>query len=458
MKCDGHQGIADIDTPSHLTAQIVRSFLADTLDWVAVGHSPSQDTWLAQDGGLFFAVQNSQAQWVSDITQASFGSESLSNGGATGTVFYREFVPKGTSTLAATSTSLGSITCGPFTQPAGYVTALRCKSAPAISSVGPPIQNTSARVIQSGAPITIGGSGFGQQCNTCAVFAYPGPTKLQVASWADQAITATLPATYSGLVQVQVQAAAGLDSINIMTVSPNPIAVSSVTNSASGVAGPIAPGEIIAIKGTGLGPATGLSFTVNPTTGLVDSTLGGTQVFFGSYPAPITYASAAQINAIVPYEIAGETQVSMQVSFGGNSSVTMMLPVATAAPGVFTFNATGAGQAIAANAGGGSNGTANLAPKGSYVTVYFTGGGITVPAGATGSVNGSTLKWIGQDISVTVGNVAAAVQFAGAAPTLVDGVNQLNILLSPNTPSGAQPLVVTIGGISSAATATIAVQ
>ena len=92
--------------------------------------------------------------------------------------------------------------------------------------------------------------------------------------------------------------------------------------------------------------------------------------------------------------------------------------------------------------------------------MYFTGGGETNPAGSTGSVNSATaLKRLAQGVVVTVGGELAATSFAGAAPQFVDGVLQLNIQLSPNTPSGAaQPLVVNVGGLSSPATATLAVQ
>jgi uncharacterized protein (TIGR03437 family) len=59
---------------------------------------------------------------------------------------------------------------------------------------------------------------------------------------------------------------------------------------------------------------------------------------------------------------------------------------------------------------------------------------------------------------VSVGGQPAMVSFDGSAPTLVDGVDQLNIQLAANTPSGAQPVVITVGGVSSPATVTLAVQ
>jgi uncharacterized protein (TIGR03437 family) len=135
-----------------------------------------------------------------------------------------------------------------------------------------------------------------------------------------------------------------------------------------------------------------------------------------------------------------------------------IVQVANASPGAFTLNETGSGPVVAANQDGTINGPSNPAAKGSYVTIYFTGGGQTDPAGVTGSVTGLVLKWLTQAISVTVGGQPATVSFDGSAPTLVDGVDQLNIKLAANTPSGAQPVAITIGGISSPASATVSVQ
>jgi uncharacterized protein (TIGR03437 family) len=91
--------------------------------------------------------------------------------------------------------------------------------------------------------------------------------------------------------------------------------------------------------------------------------------------------------------------------------------------------------------------------------VYFTGGGSTNPAGVTGSVTGLVVKKLTQTAAVTVADQPATVSFAGAAPTFLDGVGQLNIRLADNTPPGpAQPLILTIGINSTPATATIAVR
>src|ERR1700722_6808880 len=191
---------------------------------------------------------------------------------------------------------------------------------------------------------------------------------------------------------------------------------------------------------------------------MVDTTLARTRVFFGSIAAPITYTSATKINAITPYELTGQSSVSVQVQYQGVSSASTAGQVASASPGAYTLNLSGTGPVVAANQDGTLNGSGNPAAKGSYVTIYFTGGGQTNPPGITGSVTGTVLKWLTQGISVTVGGQPATVTFDGSAPTLVDGVDQLNIQLSPNTPSGLQPIVITIGEISSPSSGTLAIQ
>ena len=184
----------------------------------------------------------------------------------------------------------------------------------------------------------------------------------------------------------------------------------------------------------------------------------GTRILFDGFAAPIIYASSTQVSAIVPYEIAGRSQVVLEAEYQGVRSARATLPVAASAPGVFTLNFTGSGQAVAWLPDGSVNGPSNQATKGSYVSLYFTGGGQTNPPGVAGSVTGLVLKYLMQQVSVTVGGQPATVTFAGAAPTIVDGVGQLNIHLADNTPSGsAQVVVITVGGASSPSTATLSI-
>jgi len=271
--------------------------------------------------------------------------------------------------------------------------------------------------------------------------------------------------TYTGAVTVTASGATNSpQTISVtLTVSPvptSPVVVSAVVNAASWTGSAIAPGELVVLGGTMLGPSTGVAGAVDPSTGKMVSQLAGTTVLFNGIAAPLLYTSATQVNAIVPYETAGCTQATLQVQYQGVLSSSMTLPCATAAPGIFTFSASGAGPAAAANQDGTFNGPSSPAAKGSYVTLYFTGGGQTNPAGVTGSITStSTLKWLTQNTTVTVGGITATVAFDGAAPTFVDGVLQLNLQLSADTPSGsALPVVLKVGNSSSPATATLAVQ
>ncbi len=538
-------GIANVDSTSHPSYQIVSSFLLDTPAWSSVGISPAQDASLSKDGGMIVANINAGGQVVTGLSGVSFGSTALSNGAASGELFYKDFL-SGTATI-----NFGVSTCGPFSETPGVYSAVRCKSGPWIASIGPLLPGV-AKIVQAGNTITVNGSGFGaQQCATCMVTA---PASLQISSWSDTSIAALLPST-SGFKTLVVTTENGSDAVNIIVgsvatstltlsatslnfafavggapppvksvtvtgpssfaattnapwlnagvsgasiaVSINPsglaagtyqgtvsvsaagasnspqtvsvslvvsggspasIVITSVTHAATNLTGPIAPGELIAIYGTGLGPAAGTSFSVNPSSGMVDTALAGTRVFFGSITAPVTYASATQINVIAPYEIADQSQVTIQAQYQGSFSSGQNIQVVPASPGAFTANSSGSGPAIAANQDGTLNSASNPAAKGAYVTLYLTGGGQTNPVGITGSVNGLVLKYLTQSISVTVGNQPATVSFAGAAPTLVDGVDQINIQLSPATPSGPQPLVITMNGASSPSSVLLAVQ
>ena len=538
-------GIANVDSTSHPSYQIVSSFLLDTPAWSSVGISPAQDASLSKDGGMIVANINAGGQVVTGLSGVSFGSTALSNGAASGELFYKDFL-SGTATI-----NFGVSTCGPFSETPGVYSAVRCKSGPWIASIGPLLPGA-AKIVQAGNTITINGSGFGaQQCATCMVTA---PASLQISSWSDTSIAALLPST-SGFKTLVVTTENGSDAVNIIVgsvatstitlsatslnfafavggapppvksvtvtgpssfaattnapwlnagvsgasiaVSINPsglaagtyqgtvsvsaagasnspqtvsvslvvsggspasIVITSVTHAATNLTGPIAPGELIAIYGTGLGPAAGTSFSVNPSSGMVDTALAGTRVFFGSITAPVTYASATQINVIAPYEIADQSQVTIQAQYQGSFSSGQNIQVVPASPGAFTANSSGSGPAIAANQDGTLNSASNPAAKGAYVTLYLTGGGQTNPVGITGSVNGLVLKYLTQSISVTVGNQPATVSFAGAAPTLVDGVDQINIQLSPATPSGPQPVVITMNGASSPSSVWLAVQ
>lgn len=206
--------------------------------------------------------------------------------------------------------------------------------------------------------------------------------------------------------------------------SSGPASVTAVTNSGSNRGGPIAPGEIVVVYGSGIGPGQLVQFQPDPS-GLVATSLAGTQVFFNGIPAPIVYTSATQAAAIVPYGVSGLAQLS--VTYAQTQSVAVALvPSTGAAPGIFTADSSGKGQAAALNLDGSINSPANPARIGSFISLFVTGEGQTWPVGLDGKPASDPLPQPLLPVGVTIGGKSANVQYAGGAPGLVAGVMQIN--------------------------------
>lgn len=249
-----------------------------------------------------------------------------------------------------------------------------------------------------------------------------------------------------------------------LLVEPGPVTppvVSQVVNSASGIAGGVSPGEILTIRGYSVG-ASAISGIKLDQTGSVVPQSNGVRVTFDGKAAPLTYTSANQTNLVVPYEVAGQASTVMQVTYAAASgtyqTASWVLPVAAAAPGVFTIDATGTGQGAIVNQDGTVNSAANPAMKGSVISIYATGEGQTSPAGVTGSVTQTDLKKPVLPVTVTIGGMDAAVQYAGSAPAAIAGLLQVNAVVPQTATAGVLPVVVSVGGISSQANVTVAVR
>jgi uncharacterized protein (TIGR03437 family) len=207
-----------------------------------------------------------------------------------------------------------------------------------------------------------------------------------------------------------------------------------IENSASYVANTAVPGEKIAIQGYGIGPAAGVaSSPVN--------SLGGVQVYFDSFAAPIIYAQANQVNVQVPWEVAGQSSTHVRIVYNGVEVGNVDVQVGAALPGIFYI----------ANADGSLNTSLNPAHAGELVSIYGTGGGAMNPAGVTGQAWPlAALSFLTQTVAVTVEGEAAVVGYAGSAPTLDSGFFQINVRLPADLTAAARSLCVTVGGVSSA--------
>ena len=234
-------------------------------------------------------------------------------------------------------------------------------------------------------------------------------------------------------------------------------AVTSVVNAAGFQSGAVAPGEIVSIFGSNIGPATGTSWQfVN---GVAQTTLAQTEILFNGTPAPLIYVSANQINAIIPYEVAGSGTASMQISYLGNLTGVVSLNVAATAPGLFTADGSGTGAGAILNSDSSLNTAANPAAAGSILQIFATGEGVTSPASTDGKLqSGATLPAPAAPVSVTIGGLPATVRYAGTAPGSVAGFLQVNAVVPSGLPSGPEPIVLKVGNASSQAGVTVAVQ
>jgi len=277
--------------------------------------------------------------------------------------------------------------------------------------------------------------------------------------------------TYSGTVVVAGSGSAnGSTSVAVtLTVTAPLPTVTGVDNAASFANGKIAPGEIVTIFGTSLGPANGLGLTLG-SNGKVSTTLGNVSVTFAGYSAPLTYVSATQINCVVPYEVAGLLSPSVQVTYAGQTSNVYSLSAAATAPGIFSQNGSGSGPGAILNASGTVNGPNSPAAKSSIIVIYMTGegqtSGVNGARGVTGSVTQVTTLPNGNPFTpqplfipaVTIGGQPATIQFYGEAPGDVAGVMQLNVYVPTAAASGTDALMVSIGGTSSQSGITVSVQ
>ncbi len=270
--------------------------------------------------------------------------------------------------------------------------------------------------------------------------------------------------SYAGVITVTpLSGSAGVQTVPVtlqitaaaQIAGPVPF-LNSILNGASLLVGAVAPGEIISIFGQGLGPAVGLGLSLTPD-GLVASSLGGVRLLFDGVPAPLIYVQQGQINAVVPYSVAGKT-VAVQVEYQGVPSAPSSILVAVAAPAIFTIDQSGHGQGAILNQDTSVNSDLNPADQGSIVTLYASGAGLLMPAAQDGAVT-SDLAAIVQPVSVLVDGQETEITYAGPAPGLVSGAIQVNFRLPQQITEGkAVGLLLKTGRFTSQPGVTLAIR
>jgi uncharacterized protein (TIGR03437 family) len=238
---------------------------------------------------------------------------------------------------------------------------------------------------------------------------------------------------------------------------PNSPSIAMVVNAAS-YSPAVSPGELVAVFGSSLGPSAPVGLQLDAS-GSVATTIGDTQVLFDGVAGPLIFASASQVNAIVPFGVtAGTTEV--QVQYQGQASQSVPMIVVPAAIGIFSLNSSGVGQAFARNQDGSLNSPFNPAAPGSVVTFLATGAGQLSPAGVDGAVvSADSLPRPTLPVHAVIGGQPAEVQYAGGAPGVVEGVIQVNLRIPAASQSGAAvPLLLQVGDSTSQPGITLSIQ
>ena len=153
----------------------------------------------------------------------------------------------------------------------------------------------------------------------------------------------------------------------------------------------MAPGSIAAIFGNFLLPAPQgvLSFPI-PTS------LGGLSIRFSGAPSssPLFYANLGQVNAQVPWELAGQSQATVTVTLGGQTSAPQTATSAPSTPAIFSIGGEGLGQGAILDGNYRLVDLTNPAIPGSTVVqIYCTGLGPVTNQPATGAPAPGSPLW-----------------------------------------------------------------
>ena len=205
-------------------------------------------------------------------------------------------------------------------------------------------------------------------------------------------------------------------------------------SAATYVTDPIAPGGLVTLFGSGLGPQQGVQMQATLQTPF-PTRAAGVEVTFDGTPAPLLWVSDSQVNIVAPWSLkpGGTTQVC--VAYNGLKTNCLTWPVLETAPAVLTVD----GVQAALNQDGSVNSVGNPAAPGSIMSIFATGLGPISPAQPDGSLTGFPLPSNVLPVSVylTIFQGPFALQivpfeitYAGPAPYLVAGISQINFKAS----------------------------
>jgi uncharacterized protein (TIGR03437 family) len=277
------------------------------------------------------------------------------------------------------------------------------------------------------------------------------------------------PGSYNTTLSVATNARNGAASIPVQLDVLAPAAPTTfyrgVLENATFVVGdPVAPGGIAALFGEQLSSGPPTAAQKLP----LDTALGGAAVFVNDKAAPIYYASAGQINFIVPYGTpAGEARV--RVDRDGRRGNTVSLSVVDSSPrllplGIGTYANAVLSDSITRPIPATPGIASRPATAGDVITFYALGlgatdppveDGVAAPVSPLAQVPGFRAFFGAGNLPNT--GVAADPFFVGLTPGLV-GLYQINVVVPDGAPHGDAVPVALGSGSAQSNRVTIAIQ
>jgi len=399
---------------------------------VALAPAPGGGVYVADTGrGAVMQVSAGGLVWVALSVANPSGLATASDGSlfvAVPRAVYR-IAPDGSVRTVANVEAPGRIALGP-----GGELFIAC-----------PSRHTVLRVDKDGAVKTVAGmgvAGFAGDGGPAAASLLNAPADVAVDAAGNVFIAD------SGNRRVRKLAAAGPSG-------PDAVRILAITNAASMLPAPVVPGALITLSGIGIGPEEAALGGLGAS-GSLKTSLAGYEVRFDGQPAPLLYTQAAQVTLQAPYSISGLGSAVVEVLKDGVRLCAAAIPVAEAAPGIFTI-AGGAGEAAALNEDTQLNYEGNPAAPGSIVVFWATGEGRRDPPSVEGELAAAPYGKPVLPVTVTIGGRPAEVLYAGASPGFA-GLMQINARIPKETPPGPQPLELIVGSVRSQTGVTIAVK
>jgi uncharacterized protein (TIGR03437 family) len=187
---------------------------------------------------------------------------------------------------------------------------------------------------------------------------------------------------------------------------------------------------------TGLKLPADVAATANLDSGVAPTQLSGVRVLFNGTPGPVLSTSADEVAAMVPYELAGGTHVTVTLEYLGQAAEPALVAQAATRPELVPVPE--APGAVARHPDGMPVSADWPAEAGSVIEITATGLGLTDPPLASTAVQRQAVPvaFVHGTLKVLYNGTPAEVLFTGPKPGQAPGLIQANIRVPADAGSG----------------------